>query len=117
MALPFSDTICAFLILSVSNHSIAYLKPLQVSYLHLFQLLSPLSLIHTSTCRTHISNHLVPSTAGEMKHGPLALVDDQMPILVIDTHDPMYHKMVSGVIEILLARNANLLILCNEGDE
>lgn len=51
-----------------------------------------------------------------MKHGSLALVDESMPILVIATQDAMYSKMVSGVIEILLARKANLLILCNEND-
>jgi glucosamine 6-phosphate synthetase-like amidotransferase/phosphosugar isomerase protein len=53
--------------------------------------------------------------AGEMKHGPLALVDEHMPILVVATRDTMYSKMQS-VIQQLLARNAQLIILCNEGD-
>ena len=41
--------------------------------------------------------------AGEMKHGPLALVDEHLPIIVICTRDRMYHKMLS-VVQQLLAR-------------
>lgn len=51
--------------------------------------------------------------AGEMKHGPLALVDDKMPILVIATNDSMVNKM-SSVIAQLHARGAQLIVLCNE---
>ena len=54
--------------------------------------------------------------AGEMKHGPLALVDENMPIIVIATKDRMHAKMQS-VIQQLRARNARLIVLCNEGDD
>ncbi|KAI8470318.1 MAG: glucosamine--fructose-6-phosphate aminotransferase [Monoraphidium minutum] len=54
--------------------------------------------------------------AGEMKHGPLALVDEHLPIIVVATRDGTYQKMRS-VIEQLLARNARLVILCTEGDD
>ncbi|KIY97122.1 glucosamine--fructose-6-phosphateaminotransferase (isomerizing) [Monoraphidium neglectum] len=53
--------------------------------------------------------------AGEMKHGPLALVDENLPIIVIATQDNMHRKMES-VIQQLLARSAKLVILCNTGD-
>ena len=53
--------------------------------------------------------------AGEMKHGPLALVDEHMPILVVATKDAMYPKMLS-VIQQLRARHARLIVLCNKGD-
>lgn len=53
--------------------------------------------------------------AGEMKHGPLALVDEHLPIIVIATRDRMYAKMLS-VVQQLLARGARLVILCNAGD-
>ncbi|KAI8471180.1 MAG: hypothetical protein J3K34DRAFT_458509 [Monoraphidium minutum] len=53
--------------------------------------------------------------AGEMKHGPLALVDETLPIVVIATQDAMHRKMES-VIHQLLARSAKLIILCNTGD-
>lgn len=54
--------------------------------------------------------------AGEMKHGPLALVDEHMPIVVIATPDSLYGKMIS-VIEQLRARGANLIVICSEDDE
>jgi len=54
--------------------------------------------------------------AGEMKHGPLALVDENIPIVVIATQDSLYGKMIS-VIEQLRARSANLIVICNEEDE
>lgn len=54
--------------------------------------------------------------AGEMKHGPLALVDEHLPIVVIATRDSMYKKMES-VIQQLLARQGRLFIVCNEGDD
>ena len=53
--------------------------------------------------------------AGEMKHGPLALVDEHLPIIVIATRDRMYAKMLS-VVQQLLARGARLIIVCNAGD-
>jgi glutamine---fructose-6-phosphate transaminase (isomerizing) len=54
--------------------------------------------------------------AGEMKHGPLALVDASMPILVVATQDAMQAKMLS-VIQHLRARGARLIVLAGEGDD
>ncbi|KAL3156521.1 hypothetical protein ABBQ38_000818 [Trebouxia sp. C0009 RCD-2024] len=54
--------------------------------------------------------------AGEMKHGPLALVDESMPVVVVATRDSMYAKMHS-VIAQLSARGAHLLVLCNSNDK
>lgn len=53
--------------------------------------------------------------AGEMKHGPLALVDDKLPIVVVATQDALHGKM-QGVVQQLMARHARLIILCSEGD-
>ncbi len=53
--------------------------------------------------------------AGEMKHGPLALVDERLPIIVVATRDRMRGKMLS-VLQQLRARGAQLIVLCNEGD-
>lgn len=53
--------------------------------------------------------------AGEMKHGPLALVDEHLPIIVVATRDRMRGKMLS-VLQQLRARGAQLIVLCNEGD-
>ena len=53
--------------------------------------------------------------AGEMKHGPLALVDECMQVVVIVTRDSMYAKM-HAVIQQLQARGARLVVLCNFKD-
>jgi glucosamine--fructose-6-phosphate aminotransferase (isomerizing) len=53
--------------------------------------------------------------AGEMKHGPLALVDETMPIIVLATRDAIQQKQQS-VIQQLLARQGRLIIICTEGD-
>lgn len=54
--------------------------------------------------------------AGEMKHGPIALIDDNMPVVCIVTQDHVYDKMISQ-IEQVRARNGIVISLINEGDE
>ena len=49
--------------------------------------------------------------AGEMKHGPLALVDEQLPLIVLATRDRL-HKRQQSVIQQLRARKGNLIIMC-----
>jgi len=53
--------------------------------------------------------------AGEMKHGPIALIDEDMPIFAIATKDGIYQKMVSQ-IEQAKARGGRVLALATEGD-
>ncbi|KAL4353938.1 hypothetical protein GQ457_06G013600 [Hibiscus cannabinus] len=53
--------------------------------------------------------------AGEMKHGPLALVDENLPIVVIATRDACFSKQQS-VIQQLRARKGRLIVLCSKGD-
>ena len=54
--------------------------------------------------------------AGEMKHGPIALIDENMPIVAIATHTPVYEKVVSNLQEVK-ARDGHLLAIIDEGDE
>jgi glucosamine--fructose-6-phosphate aminotransferase (isomerizing) len=54
--------------------------------------------------------------AGEMKHGPIALIDESMPVLAIATHDGVYEKMVSQ-IEQSKARGGTVIVLASEGDD
>ncbi|KAJ7218784.1 L-glutamine D-fructose 6-phosphate amidotransferase [Mycena haematopus] len=54
--------------------------------------------------------------AGELKHGPLALIDENMPVIIIMTQDSLYPKVQSAFAQIT-ARKAQPIILCNEGDE
>ncbi|GLJ05808.1 hypothetical protein SUGI_0025820 [Cryptomeria japonica] len=53
--------------------------------------------------------------AGEMKHGPLALVDETLPIIVIATHDSCFGKQQS-VIQQLEARKGRLIVMCSKGE-
>jgi len=54
--------------------------------------------------------------AGEMKHGPIALIDEDMPVVAIVTQDNVYDKMISQ-IEQVRARDGIVIALINEGDE
>ncbi|MBW6471806.1 MAG: glutamine--fructose-6-phosphate transaminase (isomerizing) [Anaerolineaceae bacterium] len=54
--------------------------------------------------------------AGEMKHGPIALVDRDMPIVAIAPKDPWYDKMISQ-IEQAKARGGSVIAVATEGDE
>jgi glutamine---fructose-6-phosphate transaminase (isomerizing) len=54
--------------------------------------------------------------AAEMKHGPIALIDRSMPVVVIATHDKYYEKIVSNIQEIK-ARNGVVLAIITENDK
>ena len=60
--------------------------------------------------------HAEAYPAGEMKHGPIALIDKDMPVLAIATHDPWYEKMISQ-IEQAKARGGIVIAVATEGDE
>ncbi len=53
--------------------------------------------------------------AAEMKHGPIALIDENMPVIVIATHDKTYEKIVSNIQEVK-ARRGKIIALVSEGD-
>lgn len=53
--------------------------------------------------------------AAEMKHGPIALIDSDMPVVVIATHNAMYEKVLSNIQEIK-ARKARVIALVTKGD-
>ena len=54
--------------------------------------------------------------AGEMKHGPIALIDETLPILAIATRDHLYDKMISQIQQ-AKARGGIVIALATEGDE
>lgn len=53
--------------------------------------------------------------AGELKHGPLALVDAQMPVLMIVLRDPVYKKCINALLQVK-ARSCNPILICEEDD-
>ena len=54
--------------------------------------------------------------AGELKHGPLALVDGAMPIVMIIMRDPVYTKCMNAMQQVT-AREGRPIVVCEEGDE
>ena len=54
--------------------------------------------------------------AAEMKHGPIALIDSEMPVFVIATHDRLYKKVISNIQEVR-ARGGRVTALVTEGDQ
>jgi glucosamine--fructose-6-phosphate aminotransferase (isomerizing) len=53
--------------------------------------------------------------AGEMKHGPIALIDRSMPVVVLAPHDPWYEKMLSQ-IEQAKSRGGRVIAIASDGD-
>ena len=54
--------------------------------------------------------------AAEMKHGPIALIDSDMPVVVIATHNAMYEKVLNNIQEVK-ARKGKVIAIVNEGDD
>lgn len=54
--------------------------------------------------------------AAEMKHGPIALIDDEMPVVVVATKNTLYDKVLSNIQEIK-ARHARVIAIVSEGDD
>jgi len=53
--------------------------------------------------------------AAEMKHGPIALIDENMPVVVIALKDSVYDKVLSNIEEVR-ARNGKVIAIATEGD-
>ncbi len=54
--------------------------------------------------------------AAEMKHGPIALIDEEMPVVFIATRDSSYDKVISNIQEVK-SRKGKVIAIINEGDE
>lgn len=63
---------------------------------------------------TYIHSEAYPG--GELKHGPIALIDEQFPVIAIMTKNQLYDKMRSNIEEIK-ARGAKVILIATEGDE
>jgi glucosamine--fructose-6-phosphate aminotransferase (isomerizing) len=59
--------------------------------------------------------HAEGYAAGEMKHGPIALIDERMPVVVIAPRGPLYDKVVSN-LEQVRARDGQVIAIASEGD-
>lgn len=54
--------------------------------------------------------------AGEMKHGPIALIDENVPVVMLVPRNSAYEKTLSNMEEVI-ARSGRVIALCTEGDE
>lgn len=59
--------------------------------------------------------HAEGYAAGEMKHGPIALIDERMPVVVLTPRDSSYDRMVGNVEEVK-ARGGRVIAVCHHGD-
>lgn len=59
--------------------------------------------------------HAEAYPAGEMKHGPIALIDERLPVVVLSTASPFYEKTVSNIQEVR-ARGGRVIAVATEGD-
>ncbi|MBE9520703.1 MAG: glutamine--fructose-6-phosphate transaminase (isomerizing) [Proteobacteria bacterium] len=60
--------------------------------------------------------HAEGYAAGELKHGPIALIDREMPVLALAPKDSVYKKVISNVEEVM-ARNGRMIIIGTRGDD
>ena len=60
--------------------------------------------------------HAEGYAAGEMKHGPIALIDENMPVVVIATGGPLHDKLISN-LEQVRARDGQVIAVATEGDD
>ncbi|WP_276959013.1 glutamine--fructose-6-phosphate transaminase (isomerizing) [Allomeiothermus silvanus] len=60
--------------------------------------------------------HAEAYPAGEMKHGPIALIDERLPVVVLATESPLYEKTVSNIQEVR-ARGGRVIAVATEGDQ
>ena len=54
--------------------------------------------------------------AGEMKHGPIALIDERMPVVMLAPHDHVFEKMLGNMQEVR-ARSGSVIALTTRGDD
>jgi glucosamine--fructose-6-phosphate aminotransferase (isomerizing) len=59
--------------------------------------------------------HAEAYPAGEMKHGPIALIDEHLPVVVLSTASPFYEKTVSNIQEVR-ARGGRVIAVASQGD-
>jgi glucosamine--fructose-6-phosphate aminotransferase (isomerizing) len=59
--------------------------------------------------------HAEGYAAGEMKHGPIALIDERMPVVVIANRGPLYDKVISN-LEQVRSRDGQVIAIVSEGD-
>ena len=115
----YQDTIAKIKKILISNPKIAELSRI-FTYAHNFLYLGrgysfPVALEGALKLKEISYIHAEGYPAAEMKHGPIALIDAEMPVVVVATHNAMYEKIMSNIQEIK-ARKGKVIALVTEGD-
>ena len=76
----------------------------------------PVAMEGALKCKEVSYIHAEGYPAGEMKHGPIALIDHRMPVIALAPRDPLFDKMWSNVQQVR-ARDAAVIAIGTEGDE
>jgi len=76
----------------------------------------PVAMEGALKCKEISYIHAEGYPAGEMKHGPIALIDRNMPVIALAPRDPLYDKMWSNIQQVQ-ARDATVIAVGTEGDE
>ena len=75
----------------------------------------PIALEGALEAERNLYIHAEGYPAGEMKHGPIALIDEQMPVVAIAPHDHVFEKMIGNMQEVK-ARGGSVIALTTRGD-
>jgi glucosamine--fructose-6-phosphate aminotransferase (isomerizing) len=105
--------------LQISEQSLALAKVVQNSRNALYLgrgYLFPVALEGALKLKEISYIHAEGYPAAEMKHGPIALIDENMPVVVVATKDNTYEKIVSNIQEIK-ARKGKVIAIVSEGDD
>ena len=101
---------------NTSIESIAELYKEASNFLYLGRgLLFPVALEGALKLKEISYVHAEGYPAAEMKHGPIALIDEQMPVVIVATRDAQYEKIVSNIQEVK-ARKGIVIAVVTEGD-
>ena len=76
----------------------------------------PIALVGALKLKEISYAHAEGYAAGEMKHGPIALIDESLPVVVIAPHDAHYEKTLSNMQEVR-AREGQVIAIATKGDE
>ena len=76
----------------------------------------PIAMEGALKCKEVSYVHAEGYPAGEMKHGPIALIDSSMPVIALAPHDSLYEKMWSNIQQVK-ARNGSVIAIGSEGDQ
>ncbi len=100
---------------SATDRAASYLHARRTSSSSAAAIMYPIALEGALKLKEISYIHAEGYAAGEMKHGPIALIDENMPVVVIANRSPVYDKVISN-LEQVRARDGQVIAIASEGD-